>query len=258
MKVLAFDIWADYAHFRKFYTTTSPLTFSFPPPPTIAGILGAIYGTEKNSNEYLRIFLSQDCKISLRIINPVRKIRMGINLLETKGTNLKRPMSSGGPHRTQIRTEFIRNPRFRIYVAHQNDKIFHSLAAKIRDHETVYSVSLGLSELLANFEYVGTYEAEPVSDCFDYIHSPIKSDLFVRLSDNKTQMGANLEQNPQPDGLEIEDDKRYFKERIPLDMDPDRVVKSYVDVIFEPDGKPIRARLKEFYKLKTGENVAFF
>lgn len=47
MKVLAFDIWADYAHFRKFYTTTSPLTFSFPPPPTIAGILGAIYGTEK-------------------------------------------------------------------------------------------------------------------------------------------------------------------------------------------------------------------
>jgi len=53
MKVLVFDIWGDYGHFRKFYTTTSPLTFSFPPPPTIAGILGAIYGTDKKTNEYL-------------------------------------------------------------------------------------------------------------------------------------------------------------------------------------------------------------
>ena len=47
MKVLVFDIWADYGHFRKFYTTTSPLTFSFPAPSTIAGILGAIYGAGK-------------------------------------------------------------------------------------------------------------------------------------------------------------------------------------------------------------------
>jgi len=54
MKVLVFDLFGDFAHFRKYYTTTSPLTFSFPPPPTIAGILGAIYGASKE--EYLDIF----------------------------------------------------------------------------------------------------------------------------------------------------------------------------------------------------------
>ncbi|MFB3896899.1 MAG: CRISPR-associated protein Cas5, partial [bacterium] len=32
MKILVFDIWGDLGHFRKFYTTTSPLSFSFPPP----------------------------------------------------------------------------------------------------------------------------------------------------------------------------------------------------------------------------------
>lgn len=54
MQVLVFDIWGDYGHFSRFYTTTSPLTFSFPPPPTIARILGAIYGAGKN--EYLNMF----------------------------------------------------------------------------------------------------------------------------------------------------------------------------------------------------------
>ena len=50
---------------------------------------------------------------------------MGINLLETKGTNLSLPMSdkNRAPH-TQIRTEFIKDPAFRIYVFHQQKSIF--------------------------------------------------------------------------------------------------------------------------------------
>ena len=47
MKVLVFDIYGDLAHFRKFYTTSSPLTFPFPPPSTIKGMLGAIIGVDK-------------------------------------------------------------------------------------------------------------------------------------------------------------------------------------------------------------------
>ena len=76
MKVLIFDIWGDFGHFRKFYTTSSPLSFSFPPPPTIAGILGAIYGTDKFKNEYLRVFNYKNCRIALKILNPIKKIRM--------------------------------------------------------------------------------------------------------------------------------------------------------------------------------------
>ena len=95
MKVLFFDIWGDYGHFRKFYTTTSPLTFSFPPPSTIAGILGAIYGATKD--EYLKIFSSDRCKTALKIISPVKKVRMVINLINTNdntGILLKRKVTS--------------------------------------------------------------------------------------------------------------------------------------------------------------------
>jgi CRISPR-associated protein Cas5h len=45
-KVLVFDIWSDYAHFRRGYTTTSPLTYPFPTRTALTGIVAAILGLE--------------------------------------------------------------------------------------------------------------------------------------------------------------------------------------------------------------------
>jgi len=242
MKVLTFEIWGDFGHFRKFYTTTSPLTFSFPPPPTIAGILGAIYGTDKNTNKYLNVFGDYKCKIALRILTPVKKVRMGLNLLETKGTNLKLPMSDKNlAPRTQIRTEFLKDPRFRLYVSHGDKNVFENLCNNVKEHQSVYTVSLGLSELLANFRYNGVYDYEEITNR-----------QAVGLSTAITM--GNLVQN----GLEIETGKKYFKEKIPIIMNQDRVVEKYEDVIFEPDGKTIMVAAKIFLKLENGENIAFF
>lgn len=242
MKVLVFDIWGDLGHFRKFYTTTSPLTFSFPPPPTIAGILGAIYGTDKNTNEHLKVFGNNGCKITLRILNPVKKVRMGINLSETKGTNLKLPMSDKSlAPRTQIRTEFVKSPKYRIYVHHEDTTIFAKLCKSIVEHKMIYTVSLGLSELLADFKYVGVYNSEVI-----LTGKPVElSTPFVAT-------------NLKPNGLDIETGKKYIKEKMPIVMNPDRVVEKYDDVIFEPDGKTIKVQVNTYQRLENEENIAFF
>lgn len=242
MKILVFDIWADYGHFRKFYTTSSPLTFSFPPPPTIAGILGAIYGTDKNTNEYLKVFGGDKCKISLQILNPVKKVRMGLNLLETKGTNLKLPMSDKNlAPRTQIRTEFLKDPCFRIYFAYEDEKIFKPIAKFLKEHKSTYTVSLGLSELLADFKYVGEYDSDVKSDNeLVELQTPVMETKLIK------------------NGLEIESGKKYFKEKMPIKMNPERIVEKYDDVIFEPDGKTIKAKVKDYYRLENGENITFF
>lgn len=239
IKVLAFDIWADFGYFRKFYTTTSPLTFSFPPPPTIAGILGSIFGTDKYSNEHLKHF--NQCRIGLRIINPTQKIRIGINLAETKGKNIIIPMIEKNP-RTQIRTEFLKNPKFRIYVGiEKENETFKTLVQRIKQHESVYTVSMGISELLANFSYVSLFEAELFSNSnLIDLSSPI--------------LASNLLTND----LELEQGKKYFKEKMPIIMNQERIVEKYEDVIFEPDGKTIRARVKTYCRLSDGENVSFF
>ena len=242
MKVLTFDIWGDFAHFRKFYTTTSPLTFSFPPPPTISGILGAIYGTNKNTNEYLRVFGSDKCKITLQILSPIKKVRMGLNLLETRGTNLRLPMSDKNlaPH-TQIRTEFLKDPHYRIYVSHEDDTVFYGLCKIIKEHRSVYTASLGLSELLSEFKYVGLFSCEALTG-----RDTIEFSTPVTM--------GNLIQ----DGLEIEIGKRYFKEKMPIKMNQERIIEKYDNVIFEPDGKTIKAKVKNYCKLENGENITFF
>lgn len=242
MKVLVFDIWGDFGHFRKFYTTTSPLTFSFPPLPTIAGILGAVCGTDKNTNEYLKAFGRDKCKISLQILSPVKKVRMGLNLLETKGANLRLPMSDKNlAPRTQIRTEFVKFPNYRIYVRHEDSAVFGRLYESITEHRSVYTVSLGLSELLADFKFVGIYNSEDISNS------------------NAVELSTPIiTTNLITEGLDIEIGKKYFKEKMPIKMNQERIVEKYDDVIFEPDGKTIKAKVRNYYRLENGENIAFF
>lgn len=243
MKILVFDIFGDYGHFRKFYTTSSPLTFSFPPPSTIAGILGAIYGVGKN--EYLEVFSLDRCKICIKIVNPVKKVRMGINLINTKDGYwtpvLKITPKSKHEPRTQIRTEFLKEPYYRIYLAHENEGIFQAIASLLKEHKSIYTVSLGLSELLADFKFVGEYESEQKSD-----------NEFVELQT------LVIESELIKNGLEIETGKKYFKEKMPIKMNQERIVEKYDDVIFEPDGKTIKAKVKNYYRLENGENITFF
>jgi len=243
MKVLAFDLGGDFAHFRKFYTTSSPLTFSFPPPPTILGILGAIYGTDKNENGHLKAFgYSQ---IGLRILNPIKKVRYGLNLLETRGKNLKLPMSDRNYQpRTQIRTEFLKDSRYRIFVYIKDEMVLNSLIDKVKAHESVYTVSLGLSELLANFEYVNIFEGIEVNQA--------ENDAPVDVS---TPLAMN---NLHPEGIIIEEGKKYYKEKLPIKMNNKRIVEIYDEVIFEPDGKTIKAKVKKYCRLENGENITFF
>jgi len=239
MKVLVFDIWADFGHFRKFYTTSSPLTFSVPPPSTIAGILGAIYGTGKK--EYLKLFAPDKCRLGIRIVNPVKKIRIGINLINTKGNYWIPYGNKYHEPRTQIRTELLKDPCFRIYFTHTDERILEEMTHLLKEHKCVYSVSLGLSELLANFGYIGLFDGEEKS-----------LEEAVEVSTPVTS------ENLTTEGLVIETGKKYFKERMPLVMNPERIIEKYDEVIFEPEGRTIKAKLSSHVRLENGENIAFF
>lgn len=49
MKIIIFELWGKFAHFRKFYTNSSSLSYSVPPRTTIEGIIAAILGYERDS-----------------------------------------------------------------------------------------------------------------------------------------------------------------------------------------------------------------
>lgn len=238
MKAIIFDILGDLAHFRKFYTTSSPLSFPFPPPPTVAGMLGAILGVDKN--KYLEIFSLDKCKIAIQILNPIKKLRLGINLINTKG-NYWIPVKIGKHDpRTQVKTEFIKDVKYRIYFYHKDEEIFKKLTENLKNHQTFFNFSLGLSELLGDFRFVKIEEFEEKEKEEVYISSVIP---MSQIWEGK---------------IIFEEGKSYFRERIPVKMNPERVVEKYEDVIFEAQGKPIKVIVNNYFKGEDGINVLFF
>jgi CRISPR-associated protein Cas5h len=238
MKTLVFDVYGDFGHFKKFYTTSSPLTFAFPPPPTVRGMLGAIIGVDKN--DYLDVLSHDKCKIAVRILSPVKKIRMGLNHINTKG-NYWIPAKKGSHEaRTQIRTEFLKNPAYRLYVCHEDDQIQNRFVENIRSHKTVYTLSLGLSELLADFKFVGLSEFTERKNGEGHITTVIPMSVIDEY------------------GITFEKDKKYFKEKIAMEMTRDRVVERYEDAIFEVQGKTIYARTNIYWEDEKGERIIFF
>jgi len=243
-KVLVFDVWGDYAHFRKYYTTSSPLSFSIPPRTALIGLISAIVGLEKE--EYLYHMTKDKARIAVRLLNSVKKVRLGLNLVDTKGgeTRLEhwriKPRWEGTNYRTgrtQIRFEFLKDPKYRIYFQHREEELHRSLRQNLSLHKSVYTPYLGISELLANFEYVGELAIVEMlrEEELSYIHSVLPLDT---ISEIKLLEGY-----------------KFFKERIPTEMLPGRVVTEYREVLYEAEGKPIQARVKGGMRLENGECI---
>ena len=240
MKLIVFDIWGDYGHFKRIYTTTSPLSYDFPPKTAIYGILGAFLGFDKE--DYLKYMNKNTTKIALKIVNPIQKTNFALNLIDTKKGRVKGPGFNLINGRTQIRFEMLKNPKYRLYV-HLSDNELHSkLKELLKHHKTVYTISLGLSELIANFEYIGEFEVEKKTPNSEYItiSSVIRRDDIVN------------------DEVELRMDREYLFLKIPNEMDENRITTEYVDIFYEREGNPINCKVKEYYHIpEIKENITF-
>lgn len=230
-KVIVFDIWGDYAHFRKIYTTTSPLTYSFPPRTALTGLIAAILGIDKN--KYISYFTKDKSFIALKIVSPIKKVRIGENLINTKlGMHLIK-------NRTQIRYEFVKEPKYRIYFWHTDNKIYETLKELLKQHKCIYTPCLGLSELLCNFKYVDEYK----------INGPIEDKNETEIS---SCIPVNVIKKPK-----FEAEKEYFTETIPIEMKDNRAVKEYQEILYEKQGKNIVAIVDNFWELENNERIIF-
>jgi CRISPR-associated protein Cas5h len=232
-KVLKFKLWGDFAHFKKYYTTTSPLTFEFPPPPTVIGIVSAIIGLDKE--EYLNYFQNYDeYKIALCLNTPVNKVRWTQNLIDTKHHFWKIH------NRTQIRIEFLKNPSYIIYFWHANEAIYQTLKEHLKQHKSVYSIGMGLSELLANFAFDGEKS----------INKSIEGD-FVQV--NSVVPVSTIAEG----AIEYEVGKEIFDVNYPIFMNTNRIVDKRQSLLFERLGKTIKCKPKKHWDVESGEKIVF-
>ncbi|WP_048173585.1 type I-B CRISPR-associated protein Cas5b [Methanosarcina siciliae] len=232
MKVLVFDVWGEFGHFRKHYTTTSPLTYSIPPRTAIEGMIGAIEGFGKD--EYLQYFSKEKASIAVKIIYPIKKTRIAENLIDTKIA----PLMSRIKTRTQIRFEVLKDAKYRVYVSHSSEEVYNKLYSMLKEHKSVYTLCLGLSEHIANYEFIGEMEAVcELSDSEREVHSVIPEKELIKIS--------------------FEEGKEYFSETVPIEMLPNREVTEYGKILFEKNAKCILANVSNLWRLENGEGIVF-
>ncbi len=234
-KIIAFDIWGDYAHFKKIETTTSPLTYSIPTGTALSGLIAGMMGYQRDS--YYEDFSRENIEMSVKLVKPVNKVRVNQNLINTANRPYFNLYDQDNP-RTQIPYEYVRNPKYRIYLGLKEEEIFDSLSEKLRQHKTVFTPSLGLSEHIANFEFVGEFEPKLKE------REEVKIDSVLP----KNKVSINLK--------DIDEGMRWVVENIPMYMNKERVVKEYAEVIFDSNGNSIPLEEAEYYKVGE-DNVVF-
>lgn len=227
--VLLFDLYADYAQLKKYYTTMSPLSFAIPPGTVIRGILGALIGIEKSkAPEYFH-----EVDLSLRLINPVKKVNIPENLLKTTSKTHFSRFENHKP--TNI--EFAKDVRYRIYLKTEQKEVYDQIKERLINHSSVYTLSVGISEALANFDNVEETYTEKLIDKSVLIHSIIPTEFISSLNF---------------------DDREIFTVTLPMKMKNDREIIEYREFAYERSGQPIEAKVEQTVKLMNGDHVVFF
>ncbi len=228
MRVIAFRVWGDYAHFRRHFTTSSPLTHSIPPPSALRGLVGAILGFSRE--EYPEKLSLDKSLFGVRLLRPVKKVRLGVNYIDTKdGAWVSKPPK--GRLHTQVRMEFLKDPDFEVYFHHEDDGLMDGLSERLVQHRAVYTLYLGITECIANFEFFWDGEVQP----FEGVSNVLSAFKLDYLKTFKLETGTGI-----------------VRERVPLLINAERERLDGDEVAFNPYAGPIPAEVENVY-LYPGE-----
>lgn len=158
MKALVFELQGKMAHFRKYYSNSTALTYLVPPVITIKGILAGILGYERDT--YYELFSNAHCRIAIGITKPIKKITQTMNLLKVE--NVKDLAGQNHiPSHVQNHTEFVipqhicqGEVSYQIVVCHDDESIMNQLEQCLCHEEPLY-VSHGISVALGSSQCIG-------------------------------------------------------------------------------------------------------
>jgi len=255
-KLLIFDIQGPVAHFRKFYTNSSSLSYAFPPRTTITGLIAGILGRQKDS--YYDEFGSERCKVAISVRTSSRKIMQTVNYVRTKALG-ELNLSAG---HTQIPLEIVlpsqnfQKLRYRVYFYHHG-KTLLELEEVLELGKFVYPPYLGLSEFIAEVKFIDSIEENQISR-FSNPVTPVE--IVTAVNVEQISKGGLIFEPGSGKTLQ------YMKERMPLEFDSDRRLKKASSFIYEKNYNKAKLKIKDnYYKIeyqdpKNGaviENIVF-
>ncbi len=202
-EVTVFEVYGPMAMFRKPYTTTSSVSFAFPPPTAVAGMIAAIVGIDNGSKEdasnasYWSSMAGS--RIAVGIASKINWMHHSVNFMNTK--------TSG---RIRVKHQFLHSPRYRIYVT---GTLQERLRTFVASSSFIYTPYLGTAYAIAQLDYVGTFPWRPMQAGEVAVNTvvPWSSDLRV----------------------DVLQSKGMFRETVPFRLDQKRAMLEAKDVLYQ-------------------------
>lgn len=209
-----FDCSSDMALFRKPYTTTSSVSFAFPPPSAIAGLISAIVGLDNGasgnaSHAYYWRELA-GTRVAVALLAPIQWLRAAVNL--------KTPEDES---RAPIKHQFVSSPRYRVYVS-------GGIEARLRGHlergSFIYTPCLGVAYALAQIDYIGFCDPRPVEE------GEVRVDTVIPWTEEGME-------------LNLAESGGVFSERVPFRLTAERALDESIKVVYSADvNRPLCVR----------------
>ncbi|HEY8361803.1 MAG TPA: CRISPR-associated protein Cas5 [Tissierellaceae bacterium] len=251
MKVFTFHLRGKMAHFRKYYSNSSALSYFIPPRTTVAGILAGLLGKERDS--YYDEFSLDKCRIALMTRTPIKKCMQKLNLLMIKS---ERDFNGSAEFHSQTATELIipQNLQkgyidYQIWISHEDSNIMTQLTNLIRKDFIGYfskgiSVALGTAYNLGWLENGQILEGEEIKGI-----NSLEIDSVIPQKKCKEIL---------LDGVS-EGQYRLIKEEVPLEFNQGRMItaRGLGDMIINLTGRPVKARVDSCVCLEDGKNIVW-
>ena len=164
-RCLSVTVRGPWGHFRRVEGNVIKQTYRIIPRTTIAGLLAAVLGIERDG--YYDLFEPDSSQIAIEPASRLRTLNMPMNTLSTADGDLTSINSHGKlslklPDPTHLRQqhnyEVLVEPAYRIDVTLSDGETYRKLRETLAAGKSHYVPSLGLSEHLAELEYHGEFE----------------------------------------------------------------------------------------------------
>ena len=251
MKIISFRLRGKMAHFRKFYSNSSALSYFIPPRTTISGIFAGLLGWERD--RYYNAFSLNQCKIAVACCTPVKKTMQKLNYLMVKKEG---DLNGSAEHHSQTATEMVipQNIRsgyldYQTWIHHQDNGIMNKIEKMIQADFPGY-YSLGISLGLGTAFNLGWIEGMEIFEGVEKKESSTKEISSVIPLSKLDEINVNAIQN----------DKFYLiKEEIPLEFNEDRRIteNGLGNMVVNIHGYPIPAKTHSCVELSNGQFITW-
>jgi CRISPR-associated protein Cas5h len=166
-RCLSFTIRGPWGHFRRIEGNIVKQTYRIIPRTTVAGLLAAVVGIERDG--YYDLFAPDESAVAIEPVREIRTINMPMNTLSTASGNLQSLNAQGKisvklPDPTTLRQqhnyEVLVEPAYRIDISLADEEWYTKLRETLEAGKSHYVPSLGLSEHLAEIEYHGEFDVD--------------------------------------------------------------------------------------------------